>query len=63
MCVTLDAANTGEMAGNNMHVDAGWLTTRKAKKRKPLQQKNEGTVSKQAPATQDLQKEVCRYRI
>ena len=60
MYVTLDPARAREMAGN---VDAGWLTTRKAKKRKPLQEKNEGNVSKQAQAIQDCQKKVCRYRI
>ena len=60
MYVTLDAARTREMAENNMHEDAGLLSTRK---RKPFQEKNEGNVSKQAQATQDWQKEVCRYRI
>ena len=49
------------------NIGAGWLTTRKATKRKPLKEKNEGNASKQAQATQDWfterEKNVCRYRI
>ena len=51
MHVTLDAK---EMAGN---LGTGWLTTRKAKKRKPLKEKNEGL------ACTETEEKVCRYRI
>ena len=49
------------------NLGAGWLTTRKAKKRQPLKEKNEGNTSKQDHATQEWlnnrEKKMCRCRI